>query len=62
MKIKLFKNGALTTFEKIESNVNRFYEVRVRAPNGELIDKVRCDDYRDARAYLKSFNGIARNS
>ena len=29
---------------------------------GELHDKVRCDDYRTARDYLKSFNAIAKGA
>lgn len=60
MKLKLFKSGAYTTFEK--TGVNGYYLVKVHKPNGEIIDKVICDDYADARAYLKCFNGIARNA
>ncbi len=61
MKSKLYKNNAFVTFEKTESNSNRWYEVRLRAPSGELHDKVRCDDYQSALGYWKSFNAIARN-
>lgn len=57
MKYKLHKNDAFVTFEKSEF----WYEVRLRAPNGELYDKVRCDDYRSAMDYWKSFNLIAKN-
>lgn len=59
-KIKTFKNGAWTTFER--TPYQGYYVVRVYNPKGELIDKVVCDDYANARDYLKSFNGIARNS
>lgn len=57
MKSKLYKNDAFVTFEKL----NGFYLVQLRAPNGELHDKIRCDDYRAAMDYWKSFNAIARN-
>ena len=57
MKLKEYKSGALVTFDKSDA----LYEVRLRAPNGELRDKVRCDDYRMAMDYWKSFNLIARS-
>ena len=59
MQIKEFKNGAWTVFEK--TPISGMYVVKLYASNGELRDKVRCDDYREARAYLKSFNLIAKN-
>jgi hypothetical protein len=59
MKIKLFKNGAYTTLEKQACG---YYSVQVRSPSGELIDKIRCDTYRDACEYRRAFNAIARNS
>jgi hypothetical protein len=58
MKIKLFKNGAYTTFEKTGQG---YYLVQLRDPSGNLYDKIMCDDYHNARDYLKSFNGIAKN-
>lgn len=61
MKYKLHNNNAFVSFEKIESNTIKFWDVRLRAPNGELHDKVRCDDYRSAMDYWKSFNLIAKN-
>lgn len=61
MKSKLYKNNAFVTFEKIESNASRFWAVLLRAPNGELHDKVKCDDYKNALDYWKIFNAIARN-
>lgn len=59
MKITEQKSGAWTVFEKLASGL---YLVKLYASNGELRDKVRCDDYRQARAYLKSFNLIAKNA
>lgn len=56
MKYKMHKNDSFVTFEKC----NGWYEVRLRSPNGELHNKVRCDDYRDAMEYWKSFNAIAK--
>jgi hypothetical protein len=61
MKSKLYKNNAFVTFEKIESNYSRWYDVRLRAPNGALHDRIRCDDHRAAMDYWKAFNAIARN-
>ena len=57
-KIKTLKSGAWTTFDKHPAN--GMYEVKVYAPSGSLHDKVRCDDYREALAYLKSFNAIGK--
>jgi hypothetical protein len=59
-KIKTFKNGAWTTFER--TPFAGHYVVRVYSPSGQLLDKVVCDDRANARDYLRSFNGIARNS
>ena len=56
MTIKEFKNGAYVTFEKCGT----WYLVQCRAPNGELHDKTRCDDYRDARAYYRAFQAVAK--
>lgn len=59
MKIKQFNNGAYTTFERTAPS--GLYMVQVRSASGNLIDKVRCDDYREALSYLRSFNAIAKN-
>jgi len=59
-KIKTFKNGAWTTFER--TPFAGHYVIRVYNPKGELLDKIICDDYRNAVDYLRCFNGIARNS
>jgi hypothetical protein len=58
MKVKEFKNGAYTIFEKYDY----WYFVRVYDSCGNLLDKMRCDDYRMARDYLRVFNAIAKNS
>ena len=59
MKIKLFKNGAYATFEK---TLHGYYLVTCRGANGYLLDRIKCDDYANARAYYKSFAAIARQS
>ena len=56
-KIKEQKNGAWTVFEKIASGM---YLVKLYRPHGQLEDKIICDDYKNARAYLASFNRIAK--
>ena len=57
MKITQSKTGAWTIFDK----ESYWYIVKLYSPSGNLHDKMRCDDYKDARAYLKSFNAIAKN-
>ena len=59
MKIKEHKSGAWTVFEKLDGGM---YLVKLYASNGELRDKVRCDDYGNALAYLRSFNAIAKQN
>jgi hypothetical protein len=59
-KVKTFKNGAYTSIER--DSVRGMYLVKVYSRAGYLIDRVVCDDYRNARDYLRSFNGIARNA
>ena len=56
MKIKLFKNGALITMER----VGGMYVVLCRDPAGRVHDKVRCDTYRDASEYRRAFCRVAR--
>ena len=58
MKIKSFKNG-YATFEKLFPSGFYLVECYIGA---ELHDKVRCDDYRDAMDYYKSFALIAKNA
>jgi hypothetical protein len=58
MKTKFFKNGAFVTFERLTPS--GMYAVLLRSPSGDVSDKVRCDDYRDAMAYMRSFCAIAK--
>ena len=57
MTLKLFKSGALVSMEK----AGGMYTVLLRAPDGNVADKVRCDDYRNAMAYRRAFIKIARS-
>ena len=57
MRIKNFRNGH-ATFERLFPS--GFYLVQVYI-GSELHDKVRCDDYRTALDYWKSFQLIAKN-
>lgn len=56
---KVFKSGAAVLMEKLP--VSGMYEVKLRSSGGGLINKVRCDDYRMAVEYRRSFSAIARN-
>ena len=56
-KSKLFRNDWFVQFEK----TGFWYVVQVRAASGELHDKVRCDDYRNACDYYRAFCAIAKN-
>jgi hypothetical protein len=60
IRIKLYPNNAYVTFEK--TIPDGYYDLRVRNPAGYLIDRVRCDDYKSALDYYKSFKAIARNA
>ena len=53
------KSCAFTTFEKLTSS--GMYVVVLKDVSGNIADRVRVDDYRNALAYLKSFNAIAKN-
>ena len=58
MKIKVYKNDWSVYMEQ----TGWLYTVLVRDANGEIYDKMRCDDYSDALAYWKSFNAIAKTA
>lgn len=58
MKIKKQKNGNYATLVKF---CHGGYVVRLYKCGGELLDKMRCDTYRGACEYFKSFNLIAKN-
>ena len=57
-KIRDFKNGAWTVFDK--SGTAPLYIVKVYTPYGELHDKIKCYEYSEARNYLRCFNSIAK--
>jgi len=57
MKVKTFKSGAWTVFEKDSGGL---WNVKVYLANGELKDKIRCDDYQYALTYLRAFNAVAK--
>lgn len=54
--ITLYANNAYVTYEKSAG----WYCVSLRAPSGDLHDKVRCDSYREAQAYHRAFKAIAK--
>jgi len=60
MKIREFKNGACTIFERMP--VSGMYIVICRGPNGQILDRMRCDSYRMACGYLKAFNRLAKGA
>lgn len=57
MKVKTFKNGAWTVFEKDSGGL---WNIKVYRGDGNLIDKTHCDDYRMALGYLRAFNAVAK--
>ena len=63
MKTKLteYKNGAYALIEK-ESYPRGMYCIICRDAVGNLIDKVRCDDYRMALDYYRAFKLMAKLS
>lgn len=59
MKPFFSKSGAWVQFETLTPS--GYYMVTLYDPSGNQSDRVRCDDYRDALAYRKSFIQIAKN-
>lgn len=57
LTVKCFKNGASVHFERS----GNWWHINARRWNGEIIDKTRCDNYRDALAYRRAFCELARN-
>lgn len=57
-KVKEYRNGWSALIEQLP---NGMFGAHVRRASGELHDKVRCDDRRDASAYFRAFCAIARN-
>lgn len=56
MKTYEGKGGTYVTFDK----TGAYWTVVLKTGSGEVADKVRCDDYRDAIAYRKAFLKTAR--
>jgi len=59
MKIKLFKNGAYTIFERVSPS--GFYSVKLFTPTDTIHDRILCDTLTGAREYLRAFNKIAKS-
>jgi hypothetical protein len=59
-KIKLYANGWSAHAEK--GSYAGMYTVLIRTAKGDIHDRVRCDDYRMAMEYYKTFCNIARNA
>ena len=59
IKVTIAKSGAWTTMARLI--LSGMYEVRLYSSSGALHDKMRCDAYRDACAYKRSFDKIARS-
>jgi len=57
-KCQTYSNGWCVIMDK----GNALYSVIVRNARGDVHDKMRCDDYRDALDYYRSFKAIARNA
>lgn len=57
-KCQTYLNGWCVIMDK----GNALYSVIVRNARGDVHDKMRCDDYRDALDYYRSFKAIARNA
>jgi hypothetical protein len=57
-KFKSHRNGWTTSFE--QQYHNGMITVTIRTDAGEVYDRIRCDDYRNAMDYWRAFNGIAK--
>ncbi len=60
-KVYVGKSGAWAHFSRCGFGVG-MYEAKVYGADGGLIDKVRCDTYRMAMDYWRSFKAIAKNA
>jgi len=60
MKIKDFKNGA-SVIQDDPSTPSGMILVYVRNPQGEIHDKIRCENRTMAREYFNAFCAIAKN-
>jgi hypothetical protein len=59
MKPYFAKSGAWVQCETLFPS--GMYNVTLYAPDDNVHDRIRCDDYRDALAYRRSFVAIAKN-
>ena len=59
MKVHTYKGEASVIFERVYPS--GYYLIKLYDYQGNLYDKVLCDDYQNAVAYRKSFCKIARN-
>ena len=57
-KCQTYRNGWSVLLDKERI----MYCVILRDASGEVHDKMRCDDYRNALDYYRSFKAIARNA
>ena len=58
IKCQTYRNGWSVILDKERV----MYCVILRDASGEVNDKMRCDDYRNALDYYRSFKAIARNA
>lgn len=58
MNVTSYRNGWSVIMDKGSA----LYSVILRNASGEIHDKMRCDDYRDALEYRRAFQAIARNA
>ena len=56
MRVKIYKNGWSASLDK----AGPLYVAMVRNARGDVHDKMRCDDYRDACDYYRAFSAIAK--
>jgi len=57
MQLKIFKNGAVVMMDR---QTNGYYLLKLRAPNGTLVDRLLCDDYQTAVEYRRDFSETAK--
>jgi hypothetical protein len=53
------KTGASVYFQR--PNISGYWVVKLCAPSGDTIDRIRCDDYRAALDYRRAFINQAKN-
>lgn len=56
--LKIFKNGYTLYSDKL----NGMYILKLRDNPGNLVDSIRCDDYKMFLDYKKAFSAIGRNA